>query len=124
LKIDETLSGKAIEIAKGQSKVRLNTTSKMIADKRGLIHGGFIFSLADYCAMLTVNHPNVVLSKSSFKFIKPVRKGDIIIAVGKIIDEKGKKIDVHVDVKRENQLIGMGTFNCFIPKKHILEENS
>lgn len=124
MRIDETLSGKVIEITKGQSKVRLKTTPKMMADETGLIHGGFIFSLADYCAMVTVNHPNVVLSKSSFKFIKPVKKGDTIIAEGKIIEETGKKVDVHVDVEREKQLIGMGTFNCFIPKKHLLEEKS
>ncbi|TXT59851.1 MAG: Thioesterase superfamily protein [Promethearchaeota archaeon] len=94
----------------------------MVADDRGLIHGGFIFSLADYAAMVVVNHPNVVLSKASFKFIKPVKVGDTIIATGKLDKEEGKKAVVKVDVKSGDQLVAMGSFNCFIPKTHVLEE--
>ncbi|MFX1480190.1 MAG: hotdog domain-containing protein [Promethearchaeota archaeon] len=55
----------------------------MIVDETGLIHGGFIFELADYCAMLTVNHPNIVLAKAEVNFLEAVRLNDYIIAIKK-----------------------------------------
>ena len=71
LKINENLSGKIIELKDGYSKVVLETNSDMRADKSGLIHGGFIFSMADYAAMVAINHPNVVLGGANVKFLKP-----------------------------------------------------
>lgn len=92
----------------------------MATDDKGLIHGGFTFSLADYAAMVAVNHPNVVLSKASFKFIKPVKVGETIIAIGKV-DKGGEQAIVDVEVKKGDQLVAMGTFDCYIPKTHVLE---
>ena len=74
LKINESLSGKIIELKNGYSKVVLETSINMRTDKSGLIHGGFIFSMADYAAMVAVNHPNVVLGGANVKFLKPVVK--------------------------------------------------
>ena len=60
--------------------VKLKTNEKMVADEKGLIHGGFIFSVADYSAMLAVNEPTVVLAGANVKFLKPVIVGDEILA--------------------------------------------
>lgn len=74
LKINQKLNGTPISITEGQKgELLLRTTEDMVADEKGLIHGGFIFSAADYLAMITVNHPNVVLGSSSVRFIKPVK---------------------------------------------------
>jgi acyl-coenzyme A thioesterase PaaI-like protein len=48
----------------------------MVVDAHGLVHGGFVFGLADYAAMLAVNDPNVVLGAAEARFLKPVRRGD------------------------------------------------
>jgi acyl-coenzyme A thioesterase PaaI-like protein len=48
----------------------------MAVDDRGLVHGGFVFGLADHAAMLAVNDPNVVLGAASTRFLKPVRVGE------------------------------------------------
>jgi acyl-coenzyme A thioesterase PaaI-like protein len=125
-KINQKISGIPLGVEKGESIVKLKTTEEMITDEQGLIHGGFIYSTADYAAMLAVNHPNVVLGKSSFKFIKPMTLNETLFAKAKVIEsEAGKKI-VKVQVKREeegsNDIIAEGEFICFIPKKHVLEE--
>ncbi len=60
-KINQSLCGKPVELTPGHSIVELETTPDMEADGSGLVHGGFIFGLADYAAMIAINHPFVVL---------------------------------------------------------------
>ena len=94
----------------------------MVVDDTGLVHGGFIFSLADYCAMLTINHPNVVLGKAEVQFLKPVVLNDILIANGTVINSKGKKSEVKVEVLRNGDLVFEGIFTCLIPEVHVLKK--
>ena len=47
-KINLKLSGEAIDLIEGKTAtVKLETSEDMLADDKGLIHGGFIFSAAD-----------------------------------------------------------------------------
>ncbi|MCS7307610.1 MAG: thioesterase, partial [Aquificaceae bacterium] len=85
-----------------------------------LVHGGFIFSLADFCAMATVNEPTVVLAQATIKFIKPVVVGDELIAEGRLIKSEGKKRWVQVEVKRGEEKTAEGEFLCVVPEKHVL----
>ncbi|MFX1346741.1 MAG: hotdog domain-containing protein [Promethearchaeota archaeon] len=119
--VDQYLCGKPIELRKNFAKLSLQTTKEMIVDDTGLIHGGFIFGLADYCAMLAVNHPNVVLGKAKVEFLKPVKLYDTIIAKGNVTDTHNQEIYVNVDVYRNGDLVFNGIFTCFTPKKHVLK---
>ena len=83
--INNRFSGKIIEVSKNRAKSILHTNIDMVADEMGLIHGGFIFSAADYVAMVAVNDPNVVLGASECKFIAPIKKGESIIFEAYII---------------------------------------
>jgi acyl-coenzyme A thioesterase PaaI-like protein len=121
-KVDGQLSGVPMELKKNFAKLKLTTTDKMVVDETGLIHGGFIFSLADYCAMLTINHPNVILGKAEVQFLKPVVLNDILIANGAVMSSNGKKSDVRVEVYRNEDLVFKGIFSCFTPEAHILKK--
>lgn len=123
IKINNKLSGDILDLSENYSKVRLKTISKMITDQSGLIHGGFIFSLADFASMIAINHPNVVLAGANVKFLKPVRKGDIINAEARVLRIEGKKNVVEVIVKKDTDVVFTGEFICFIPEKHILEKS-
>ena len=70
--IDQRLCGTPVHTENGVSKVTMNTSAEMAVDSLGLVHGGFIFGVADYAAMLAVNHPHVVLGGAEVKFLKPV----------------------------------------------------
>jgi uncharacterized protein (TIGR00369 family) len=120
-KINPELSGQIIQLEENYSKVKLKTISEMIADEKGLIHGGFLFSLADFAAMVCINHPNVVLGGATVRFLKPVKQGDILIAEGKLSKVDGKKRIVSVTIKIRDQIVFKGDFQCFIPNKHVLE---
>jgi uncharacterized protein (TIGR00369 family) len=94
----------------------------MAADDSGLIHGGFVFGLADYAAMIAVNHPNVVLGSADVKFLKPLKKGDAVIAEARVENITGKKHAVRVTVENNKTKVFEGVFTCFILEKHVLSE--
>ncbi|MBU2510927.1 PaaI family thioesterase [bacterium] len=119
--IDPTLCGNPLELKTNYSRIELITSSKMAVDEKGLIHGGFIFGLADYAAMLAVNDPNVVLGSSESKFLKPVRVGDTVIAEAIISSTDKKKRFVDVGVTRDGVPVFKGSFTCFILDNHVLD---
>ncbi len=119
-KIDQSLCGTPILVEKKRCLIELITTQNMIADDSGLVHGGFIFGLADYAAMLAVNHPNVVLGSSEVKFLKPVKLNEKVIAEAIIDTDEGKKRIADVKVKRDDVIVFEGKFICFVLPEHIL----
>ena len=120
LKIDQTLNGTVIELKKGYAKIALQTTPIMIADKEGLVHGGFIFGAADFCAMASVNDPFVVLAKSEVKFLAPVKMGEVVEFEGTISEEKGNRAIVEVTGSVDDKKVFIGTFYTAILDKHVL----
>ena len=92
----------------------------MAADDKGLVHGGFVFGLADYAAMLAVNDPNVVLGAASVKFLKPVAVGDRVVAEARVTEVKGRKHQVDVIVSRDQEPLLEGQLTCFVLDRHVL----
>lgn len=118
--IDRGLCGAPVVLDAGYSRVELVTTQCMAADDAGLVHGGFVFSLADYAAMVAVNHPNTVLGSAEVRFTKPVRVGERLAAEAVVEETQEKKILVRVRVLREDAEVFSGVFTCFAPQKHVL----
>ena len=112
--------GNPVELSEGKAIVELETQEAMAVDEHNLVHGGFIFGLADYAAMLAINHPNVVLGGSSNRFLKPVVAGEKVNATATLAREEGKKKIVEVTVERGEDTVFTGEFICFIPEKHVL----
>lgn len=119
-KIDSELCGTPREVADGRSRVDLQTTPRMAVDDSGLVHGGFIFGLADYAAMIAVNHPNVVLGAAEVRFLKPVKVGESVTAQAVVESRSGKKQAVTVDVRRGDEPVFEGTFTCYVLEQHVL----
>jgi uncharacterized protein (TIGR00369 family) len=120
-KIDQELCGKPVSVEEDFSRIEFTATERMTADDSGLVHGGFIFGLADYAAMIAVNHPNVVLGAADVKFLKPVKVGENVVAEAKVVSKKGKKHSVQVSVQRGGDSVFEGEFVCFVPDKHVLD---
>ncbi len=119
--IDTSLCGHPVTLREGYSEVELATTSLMEADDTGLVHGGFIFGLADHAAMLAINHPNVVLGSAQSKFLYPVQAGDVVRAHAQAKEMEGKKRRVQVDVFLGEKKVFEGEFICFVLDKHVLK---
>ncbi|MDJ0884134.1 MAG: PaaI family thioesterase [Desulfobacterales bacterium] len=122
LAIDAELCGQPAELRPHYCRVHMTATTRMAADDRGLVHGGFIFGMADYAAMLAVNDPHVVLGAAEARFLKPVRTGEKIVAEAQVDAAEGKKHRVTVTVSREGgEAVFKGDFTCFVLDRHVLE---
>ncbi len=120
LKINESLCGKVVTLSEGSATVEMVTTGEMVSDEQGLVHGGFVFGMADYAAMLAVNDPYVVLGAAETRFLKPLKVGAKITAQATTIEEKGKKRQVEVTVSHKDSEVFTGTFTCFVLDEHVL----
>ncbi len=121
-RINRRLSGTPVRIEEGRAEVTLCTLPEMAADEEGLVHGGFLFSLADYAAMLAVNNPLVVLSAARVEFLRPVRVGEEVLAVAECVPGGGRRPEVDCIVYRQggSEAVLRGSFECVVPSRHVL----
>jgi acyl-coenzyme A thioesterase PaaI-like protein len=121
LGIDHALCGTPIELREGYASVRLQTVSAMAVDDRGLVHGGFVFGLADHAAMLAVDDPHVVLGAAEVRFVSPVAVGDEVVATAERTDQRGRKHVLHVHARAGSRDVFEGTFTAFVLDRHVLD---
>jgi acyl-coenzyme A thioesterase PaaI-like protein len=121
LGIDPALCGEPIALGPGRATVRLTLLPSMAADDRGLVHGGFVFGLADYAAMLAVNDPLVVLGAAEVRFVAPAAVGQTLTAEAVAEEGNGRKRLVAVTVRRDETTLLTGRFTCFVPTRHVLD---
>ncbi|BCS95932.1 thioesterase [Desulfoluna limicola] len=120
LEINNDLCGTVTTLEEGRCVVTMTTTPEMGADVQGLVHGGFVFGMADYAAMCAVNDPYVVLGAAETSFLKPVKAGETLTAEAVVVETKGKKQIVPVTVTRGEEIVFKGTFTCFVLESHVL----
>jgi len=120
-KINNELSGEIILLENGYVETRLITTPEMVADDVGLIHGGFIFSAADYAAMVAVNERNVVLVASNCQFLSPVKFHDEVNFVAKVRHKEGRKRNINVEGFVLDIKVFEGEFKTVITDRHVLK---
>ena len=121
LAISPRLVGEPLELGAGTARAALTLLPEMAADDHGLVHGGFAFGLADFAAMLAVNHPLVVLASSTIKFLVPTRVGERLIAEARVVEETGRKRRVQVEVRRGEETVAAGEFLAVVPDRHVLD---
>ncbi len=120
LGIHHGLCGAPGSLAEGEATASLTTTPDMAADDRGLVHGGFVFGLADHAAMLAVNHPYVVLGAAETRFVAPVRVGEVVEATAKRTAQAGRKHVIAVEAAVGGRVVFTGTFTAFVLDQHVL----
>ncbi|WP_456470417.1 PaaI family thioesterase [Caminibacter sp.] len=115
--------GRLIEITENGAKVVLETTDDMAVDDEGLVHGGFTFGAADFCAMASVNEPYVVLVKANnCEFMAPVKVGDTVEFTGEILMKEKRKVEVKVTGILNEIKVFEGLFSCVVLDKHVLKK--
>ena len=122
--IERTLCGTPVEISPGHAVVEMTTWAAMGADASGLVHGGFVFGLADYAAMLAVNEATVVLAGADVRFLRPARVGDRLRAEATVTAAAPPKYEVRCTVQGSGGPVFDGNFHCHVPKKHVLAEKT
>ena len=118
--IDHALCGTPVSVEPGRAVVEFETTVRMAADAAGLVHGGFVFGLADHAAMLAVNEPNVVLVSADSRFLRPVRPGERLRAEATVTTATPPRYAVTCTVSRNGEPVFEGHFNCHVTRRHVL----
>lgn len=121
LGIDHGLCGAPSDLAPGAASATFVARPDMAADDRGLVHGGFVFGLADHAAMLAVNHPNVVLGSADVRFVAPVRVGEEVIATARVTEERGRRRAIVVEARVGARTVLSGTLTAFVLDQHVLD---
>lgn len=119
-RINTVYSGEVVKIEAGYAKVLLETIEAMRADELGLVHGGFIFSAADFAAMAAVNEPNVVLASCNCLFLAPVRVGDSVTFEATEHQKEGRKRNVTVRGFVHEIKVFEGEFKTVVTERHVL----
>lgn len=119
--IDRSLCGEPLSLSEGEATVALTTTSQMAVDAHGLVHGGFVFGLADYAAMLAVNDPFVVLGAAQTRFLAPVAVGERVIARAFREQHEGRKHTVKVSAVVDEREVFSGTFVTYVLDRHVMD---
>ncbi len=119
-RIDQSLCGDIDILKRGYAKVELDTNESMRADDVGLVHGGFIFSAADFAAMAAVNERNVVLAAASCQFLAPVRVGDMVTFEAFERQKEGRKRSVYVVGTVLEIKVFEGEFKTVVTDNHVL----
>ncbi len=122
-RINQYFCGEITLIEHGYVELLLVTEPEMLADDIGLVHGGFIFSAADYAAMLAVNQRNVVLVGSDCQFLSPVKFHDEVKFIAKVRHQEGKKRNVHVEGYVLDIKVFEGEFKTVVTDSHVLKLN-
>ena len=120
LKLNSELNGKVVELKEGYAKVEQETREFMVADEKGLVHGGFTFCAADFAAMACVNDPYVVLAKGDTKFLAPIKCGQTVIYEAKMLESEGRKSTIEVIATVDENVVFKGKFNTVTLDSHIL----
>ncbi len=120
LAIDHRLCGEPVELSPGAATVVWTATTDAAADASGLVHGGFVFGVADYAAMLAVNLETVVLGSAEVRFTRPVVVGERLLARAQVEETSGRKRIVAVSVTRGEETVLSGRFTCLVPDRHVL----
>lgn len=120
-RINQELCGEIEKLEQGFVKLKLVTVPEMVVDSTGLVHGGFIFSAADFAAMAAVNEKNVVLVASDCQFLSPVKFGDIVNFTAKVRHKEGRKRNVHVTGNVLEIKVFEGEFKTVVTERHVLK---
>lgn len=119
--IKRKTSGNITTLGDGTATSLLECKNEMVVDSKGLIHNGFIFNAASFCASAAINELNIFIVGSKVKFLAPSRENDIVKfeAISKY--NEGKKREVIVKAYTNEIKVFEGEFYAVLLNEHPLE---
>ncbi|MFP4333262.1 MAG: hypothetical protein ACLFQJ_08165 [Campylobacterales bacterium] len=113
--------GEIVNLAENHAEVLFRTDESMGTDNEGLIHPGFIFSSASFCALAAINNPNSVIISSDVKFLSPLEVGNEVHFFAKVLQQDSKKREVKINGTYLGLKVFEGVFHIAVFDKHILK---
>lgn len=95
-------------VGEGQATARLTVEPDMINGIE-VIHGGFVFALADYAFACAANSvlPRVATVDAQISFLAPARVGETLVAEATVSFNGGRRIIVDVTVRSDHRTVAL-----------------
>ncbi|MCI2416484.1 hydroxyphenylacetyl-CoA thioesterase PaaI [Saccharopolyspora sp. K220] len=102
----QALGIELVETGSGHASARMRITEAMV-NGHGIAHGGYLFLLADTAFACACNShgPTTVAARADITFIRPARRGDLLIARAEQRSQFGRSGIYDVSVHCGDQLI-------------------
>ena len=97
---------KLVRVEEDLAEVRMAVTDFMI-NGHGTCHGGFVFALADSAFAFACNArgPVALTQHLSVTFLRPVQRGDELVAQARVVEWSGRTAVCEVMVRRGAELV-------------------
>jgi acyl-CoA thioesterase len=95
-----------VETGEGRAHARMRVTRSMV-NGHGIVHGGYVFLLADTAFACACNShgPAAVASSADITFVRPAREGDLLVAHAHERTRFGRSGIYDVTVRRDGDTI-------------------
>lgn len=91
----------------------LEITEDMVFRKTHIARGHIIFAQANSLAVALVDAEVALTGTAKFSFLRPVKLGEKIVAKAVINGKSGKKYNISVSSRSDNELVFQGDFRVF-----------
>ena len=91
----------------------LEITEDMVFEKNGIARGHILFAQANSLAVAVVDAEVALTGIAKVSFVRPVKLGEKIVAKAVIISKTGKRYNISVTSKSDQELVFRGKFRVF-----------
>lgn len=91
----------------------LEITEEMVFEKNRIARGHILFAQANSLAVAVVDADVALTGVAKVSFVRPVKMGEKIVAKAVIVDKIGKRYNISVTSKSDQELVFKGKFRVF-----------
>jgi len=91
----------------------MEITEEMVFQKNGIARGHILFAQANSLAVAVVDADVALTGVAKVSFIRPVKLGEKIVAKAVTIGKIGKRYNISVNSKSDQELVFQGEFRVF-----------
>ncbi len=119
----QELIGELLELVIGERACsELMIEESMVLAKARVARGHYLFAQANSLAIALVDAPMALTGSVELKFIRPVRLGEVVVAVGKVLKRKRNKYWVQVSARVGTEEVLRGDWVLFAIKRLDVRE--
>ena len=95
--------GELIDLELGKVAVStLLVTQDMVLEKAGVLHGYFMYAMADTLSLALVDAEHALTGVANVKYKVPVRAGSKLVARAEVANKRGPRYFIHVFIRSNN----------------------
>ncbi len=103
--------GELLDIELGLRGISTMTvTPDMVIDRTGIARGYYMFAQANTLALAIIDAPAALTGVANVKYIKPIHKGERLIAKAQVIRQRGNKYFIWVKIRNEQEEVFRAKF--------------